>query len=614
MNQQEYQKLAQTIPNGPGIYKYLDENKKLLYVGKAKNLRKRVASYFTKTFTTYKTRDLVQRIRSIEFTLVNSEQDAFLLENSLIKQFQPRFNINLKDDKSYPFIVIKNEPFPRVFLTRRKINDGSEYLGPFTSVAKVRELLDFVKANVQLRTCKLNLSSSNIRKKKFKVCLEYHLGNCKGPCEGLQSEEDYKYGLSRLRNILKGNLGPVISEFKKEMKEAAEKMQFEKAEILRKKIEHLESYKARSVIVNKHNTHADIFSMTRQEDGVFVNYLMVQNGTIVQTHTTQLEPHLEEKNEEILAFAIAQLRDTFNSTASEIIVPFKIDYPQEGIILTVPKAGDKKKLLELSEKNVQFFLEEWKKKKMLHLTGKTEEDRIKLLAQLMKDLQLPELPVHIECFDNSNFQGSFAVSAMVCFKNGVKSPKDYRHFNVKTVQGINDFATMKEVVFRRYKRLLEEAKSLPQLVIIDGGKGQLHAALESLRELQLDGKLTVIGLAKNEEELFFPGDQESLKLPYDSESLMLIRRIRDEVHRFGISFHRLKRSKGTFTNELEKIEGIGKSTAAALLNEFRSVNKIKQLPEEELIAFIGISKAGIISRHFERQKTEASKDKTNVNG
>src|SRR3984893_3893422 len=594
MNQQEYQDLAQTIPIGPGIYKYVDEDRKLLYVGKAKSLRKRVASYFTKTFTTYKTRDLVQRIRFIEFTLVNSEQDAFLLENSLIKQFQPRFNINLKDDKSYPFIVIKNESFPRVFLTRRKINDGSEYLGPFTSVAKVRELLDFVKAHVQLRTCKLNLSGSNIKKKKFKVCLEYHLGNCKGPCEGLQTEEDYRQGLSRLRNILKGNLGPVISEFKKEMKETAEKMQFEKAEILRKKIEHLESYKARSVIVNKHNTHADIFSMTRQEDGVFVNYLMVQNGTIVQTHTTQLETHLEEKNEEILAFAVAQLRDTFNSTASEIIVPFKIDYPQEGILLTIPRAGDKKKLLELSEKNVHFFLEEWKKKKMLHVGEKTDEDRMKLLAGLMKDLQLPSLPVHIECFDNSNFQGSFAVSAMVCFKNCLKSPRDYRHFNVKTVQGINDFATMKEVVLRRYKRLLEEAKPLPQLVIIDGGKGQLHAALESIRDLGLEGKLTVVGLAKNEEELFFPGGQESLKLPYDSESLMLIRRSRDEGHRFGISFHRLKRSGGTFTNELEKIEGIGKTPAALLLKEFRSVNKIKQLPEEELGAVVGLAKAKLV--------------------
>jgi excinuclease ABC subunit C len=613
MNQQEYQNLAQTIPTGPGIYKYLDENRKLLYVGKAKSLRKRVASYFTKTFTTYKTRDLVQRIRFIEFTLVNSEQDAFLLENSLIKQFQPRFNINLKDDKSYPFIVLKNEPFPRVFLTRRKIKDGSEYLGPFTSVAKVRELLDFVRANIQLRNCKLNLVSSNIKKKKFKVCLEYHLGNCKGPCEGLQTEEDYREGLSRLRNILKGNLGPVISAFKKEMKEAAEKMQFEKAETLRKKIEHLESYKARSVIVNKQHTHADIFSMTRQEEGVFVNYLMVENGTIVQTHTTQLEAHLEETNEEIMAFAVAQLRDTFNSTASEIILPFKIDYPQEGILLTIPRAGDKKKLLELSEKNVHFFLEEWKKKKMLHVGEKTDEDRMKLLAGLMKDLQLPELPVHIECFDNSNFQGSFAVSAMVCFKNGLKSPRDYRHFNVKTVQGINDFATMKEVVLRRYKRLLGEAKPLPQLVIIDGGKGQLHAALESIRDLGLEGKLTVVGLAKNEEELFFPGDQESLKLPYDSESLMLIRRIRDEVHRFGISFHRLKRSRGTFTNELEKIEGIGKATAALLLKEFRSVNKIKQLPLEELVAFVGASKAGILYRHFEKQKEGAGMDKTNVN-
>ena len=483
MEQESFQQIANTIPLDPGIYKYFGSNKELLYVGKAKNLRKRVSSYFNKTLSNYKTYELVRRIRSIEFTLVNSEQDAFLLENSLIKQFQPRFNINLKDDKSYPFIVIKKENFPRVFLTRKKINDGSEYLGPFTSVARVRELIDFIKSNVQLRTCKLNLTPSNIAKKKFRVCLEYHLGNCKGPCEGLQTEEDYSEGLRKLKNILKGNLGPVINGFRQEMKSAAANMEFEKAEIIRKKIEHLENYQSRSVIVNKHITQVDVFSMFRDESGAFINYLMVENGTIVQTHTTEAKPQLEETDEEIMAFSIAQLRDRFNSTAMEIIVPFPIEYPQEGIVITIPKGGDKKKLLELSEKNVNYYREEAEKKKMLHLQRKTPEERLEVLKQLKEDLQLSELPVHIECFDNSNFQGSYPVSAMVCFRDGVESKKDYRHFNVKTVEGINDFATMKEVVYRRYKRLLDEHQPLPQLVIIDGGKGQLSAALESISEL-----------------------------------------------------------------------------------------------------------------------------------
>ncbi len=604
MTQQAFQHIASTIPNQPGIYKYFDESNKLLYVGKAKNLRKRVASYFSKTFTTYKTHELVQRIHHIEFTIVNSEQDAFLLENSLIKQFQPRFNINLKDDKSYPYIVIKNESFPRLFLTRRKINDGSEYLGPFTSVGRVRELLDFVRANIQLRNCKLNLTESNIKKGKFKVCLEYHLGNCKGPCEGLQTAEDYHEGLLQMKNVLKGNLGPLIQQFKKEMKDVAEKMQFEKAEIIRKKVAHLESYQARSVIVNKHVTNADVFSLIRNGDAAFVNYLMIENGTIVQTHNNQIETHLEETNEEVLAIAIAQLRERFNSDGTELIVPFEITYPQEGIIVTVPKAGDKKKLLELSEKNVEYFVEELKKKKNLYIKTNTEDDNNKMLQQLMDDLQLPALPVNIECFDNSNFQGSFPVSAMVSFKNGIESKKDYRHFNVKTVEGINDFATMKEVVYRRYKRLTDEAQPLPQLVIIDGGKGQLSAAMESIAELGLIGKMTVMGLAKNVEELFFPGDKESIKLPYNSESLNLIRRIRDEVHRFGITFHRQKRSKGAFNNELETIKGIGKNTTDQLLKKFRSVNNIKKLSEEELAALIGLSKAKIIRAHFEKQNPQ----------
>ncbi len=598
MTQKEFQQIANTIPVEPGIYKYYGSGSELLYVGKAKSLRKRVSSYFTKTFTSYKTNELVQRILWVEFTIVNSEQDAFLLENALIKQYQPRFNIDLKDDKSYPYLVFKNESFPRIFLTRRKINDGSQYIGPFTSVNKVRELLDFIRENIQLRTCKLNLSENNIRKGKFKVCLEFHLGNCKGPCEGKQSNEEYAHSLSQVKNILKGNLIPVIGHFRNEMKQYAAELDFEKAEITKKKIDHLEHYQAKSVIVSKHVNNADVFSILREGDTAYVNYLTVQNGTIVQTHTSQLETHLDERDEEVLAFAIAQIRTTFNSVSTEIILPFAIDYPEEGIIFTIPKGGDKKKLLELSEKNVNYFREELKKKKILQLEGKNDGEREQVLAQLQHDLQLSELPVHIECFDNSNFQGSYPVSAMVCFKNGLPSKADYRHFNVKTVAGINDFATMKEVVFRRYKRLKEELAEFPQLVIIDGGKGQLSAAMEAVDELALRGKMTFVGLAKNEEELFFPGDTESLKLPFNSESLTLIRRIRDEVHRFGITFHRNKRSQGTFKNELEMIKGIGKNTADQLLNQFRSVRKIKALSEEELIKAAGIAKAKLIRDHF----------------
>lgn len=598
MTAKDFQQIAHTIPLHPGIYKYFDASNEIIYIGKAKSLRKRVSSYFSKTFTTYKTHELVQRIHHIEFTIVDSEQDAFLLENSLIKQFQPRFNINLKDDKTYPFIVIKKEPFSRVFLTRTKINDGSEYLGPFTSVAKVRELLDFIKQNVPLRTCKLNLTQNNIKKGKFKVCLEYHLGNCKGPCEGLQSEEDYKDGLVQIRNILKGNLTQVIAHFKQEMKLYAEQMKYEKAEMLRKKIEHLENYRSKSIVVSRHLGNMDVFSILKEGDIAYVNYLMVEDGAIVQTHTIQLETHLEEPEPEVLSFAIAQMRTTFNSLSSEIIVPFEIDYPQEGITITIPKGGDKRKLLELSEKNVNYFKEEIRKKKILQLEGKSDMEKKKVLYQLQEDLQLSELPLQIECFDNSNFQGSYPVSAMVSFKEGVASKKDYRHFNVKTVSGIDDFATMKEVVYRRYKRLLEEERLLPQLVIIDGGKGQLSAAMESIRSLGLVGKLTVVGLAKNEEEIFFPGDQESIKLPYNSESLRLIRRIRDEVHRFGITFHRNKRSKGTFKNELEDIAGIGKNTADELLKAFKSINKIKELEESVLAEVIGKSKAKIVFDYF----------------
>lgn len=598
MTAKQFQQIAHTIPQQPGIYKYYDAGGKLLYVGKAKELRKRVGSYFSKTFTTYKTHELVQRIHHIAFTIVDSEQDAFLLENSLIKEYQPRYNINLKDDKTYPYIVIKKEPFPRIFLTRKKIHDGSEYLGPFTSAGKVRDLISFIKQYVPLRTCKLNLSEPNIQKGKFKVCLEYHLGNCKGPCEALQTAADYDEGLQQVRNILKGNLGSVINHFKAEMQEHAGNLAFEKADETRKKIEHLENYRAKSVIVSSHLSNIDVFSILKEEDKAYVNYLMVQNGTIVQTHTVPLETKLEETEEEVLGFAILNLRTAFNSLANEIIVPFAIDYPDNNVTVTVPKAGDKKKLLDLSVKNVSYFKEELKKKRILHLEGKTDMEKKKVLYELQAFLQLPELPDHIECFDNSNFQGSFPVSAMVCFKDGMPSKNDYRHFNVKTVEGINDFATMKEVVYRRYKRLLAEGEPLPKLVIIDGGKGQLSSAMESIRQLGLVGKMTVTGLAKNEEELFFPGDTESIKLPWDSDSLKLVRRIRDEVHRYGITFHRNKRSKGTFKNELEEISGIGEQTVQRLLKEYKSVRRIKEVPEAELVKLVGAAKAKLLLDYF----------------
>ncbi len=606
MTAAEFQLIAATIPAQPGIYKYYDTEDQLLYVGKAKHLRKRVSSYFSKTFTTYKTHELVQRIARIEFTIVGSEQDAFLLENSLIKQYQPRFNINLKDDKTYPFIVIKNEPFPRVFLTRQKKDDGSEYRGPYTSVKRVRELLEFIKQTIQLRNCSLNLTAGNIEKKKFKVCLEYHLGNCKGPCEGLQTLEDYAGDISQLRNLLKGNLAPVIRHFKEEMKAHAADLAFEKAELVRKKIDYLENYQSRSVVAGLKAADLDVFYLLQEKEIAYVNYLMVRNGSIIQTQTNKVDTPLDETPEEVLAFSVAALRSTFNSDAREIVVPIPIDFPQEDMVVTVPRGGDKKKLLELAEKNARYFIDELQAKERLKLHSKEEAGKA-LLEQLQEELTLTDLPVHIECFDNSNFQGSYPVSAMVCFRNAQPYKKDYRHFNVKTVEGINDFATMKEAVYRRYKRLSEEGHDFPQLVIIDGGKGQLSAANEAITELGLEGRTTLVGLAKNEEEIFFTGDTQSLKLPYNSPTLKLLRRIRDEVHRFGITFHRAKRSKGTFKNELEDIPGIGKSTAENLLKTFRSVKKVSEASLKELAMHVGKVKAGVIMDYFEKKAREGNK-------
>ena len=594
MTAQEFSTIASSIPTSPGIYKYYNEDNRLIYVGKAKHLRKRVSSYFSKSLQSYKTKELVSRIAKIEFTIVNSEQDAFLLENSLIKEYQPLFNINLKDDKTYPYIVVKNEAFPRVFFTRKKIKDGSQYFGPYTSVGKVRDLLDVIKQNIPLRTCKLSLTESNIERKKFKVCLEYHLGNCKGPCEALQSAADYEDGIQQLKHILKGNVNPVLQYFKQQVKIYADQMEFEKAAIYQTKIEHLLQYQSKSTVVNTSTGTIDVLTIIEEGDQAFVNYLAVSNGSIIQTKTITLQKKLEETAAEVLLFAVGTLRQAFESEASEVIVPFLIDYPEPDIIITVPKAGDKKKLLDLSQKNADYFLKDLQEKKLLRLEDKTADEKMRVLHQMQADLKLGEVPIHIECFDNSNFHGSYPVAAMVCFKNGEPSKKDYRHYNIKTVTGINDFASMSEVVLRRYQRLLSENSPLPQLVIIDGGKGQLGAALESIKTLGLIGKMTLVGLAKNKEELFFSGDTDSLQLPWESESLKLIRRIRDEVHRFGITFHRNQRSKGAFNNELETVKGIGKQTATSLLKEFRSVAKIKEQSLQSIAAIIGEQKAKLV--------------------
>jgi len=598
MTREEFSGIMQTIPHQPGCYKYYDAQNELLYVGKAKDLRKRVSSYFNKTVDNYKTRKLVSLIYNIEFTVTNNEHDAFLLENSLIKHYQPKFNITLKDDKTYPYIVIKKEHFPRVFLTRRVIRDGSEYLGPFTGLGKVKELLQLVKQSIPLRTCNLNLAPGNIAKGKYKVCLEYHLGNCKGPCAGLQTETEYKDNLQQVRHVLKGNIGDVIRHLKDDMNGFAQNMQFEKAQVIKNKIELLQHYESRSTVVNPRLNNVDVATILGDEHHFYVNYMMVSNGSVIHSQTIQIEKKVDEQEADVLSLAMDNLRETFGSNANEVIVPVGIDMADETIKVTVPKAGDKKQLLDLSEKNGAIFMQEMRRKGTLMLEQNLKDDATSVLEEMQESLRLTELPVHIECFDNSNFQGAYPVAAMVCFKNGVPSKKDYRHFHIKTVEGINDFASMSEIVYRRYKRLSDEKQPLPQLVIIDGGKGQLGAALESIEKLGLTGRMAIVGLAKREESLFFPGDSEPLQLPYDNPAHLLIRRIRDEVHRFGITFHRETRSKGTIKNELEDIPGIGEKTANELLKEFRSVKNIKTLTERELTRVIGASKARVVWNHF----------------
>ena len=597
MTKEEFSIVQPSLPSKPGIYKYFDATDKIIYVGKAKNLRKRVVSYFNKISDYYKTKKLVSEIKRIEFTIVDSEQDALLLENSLIKQYQPKYNLVLKDDRSYPHIVIKNEPFPRIFITRKMIKDGSQYLGPYTNVAQVYSLLNLIKQTIPLRTCSLNLNPKNIEKGKFKECLEYHLGNCKAPCVAFQSKEEYDEQVQQVKDILKGKLGDIIKNYKKEMMEKASNLEFEKAEIIKKKIEYLQTYQSKSIIVNTRIDNVDICSVVSNEKYAAVNFMIIVQGTIIHTHSVTITKTLQESDEEILVPILYQLREKYKSTSKEIIVPFTISTEDE-LIVTVPKGGDKKKLLELSLQNAEYMMQEHKRKLTLNLSENTTEQNNALLEQLKIDLHLSEIPDHIECFDNSNFQGSYPVAAMVCFKDGVPFKKEYRHFHIKTVEGINDFASMKEIVYRRYKRVLDEGKPLPKLIIIDGGKGQLSSALESIHELGLLGKTTVVGLAKNIEEIFYPGDSESLKLPYQSATLNLIKRIRDEVHRFGIIFHRSTRSKGIIKNELEKINGIGEKTANDLLKHFRSVIKVKNATEKELEKIVGLSKARIIKQYF----------------
>ena len=593
----DYKSAIKNIPHKPGVYQYYDVHEELIYIGKAKDLKNRVNSYFNNDGykVNAKTKVLVSKINKITFTIVDTEIDAWLLENSLIKKYQPRYNVMLKDDKTYPWIVIKNEKFPRIQSTRRLVKDGSKYLGPYPSVGMMHSILSFIKDTYQLRTCNLQLTQENIKAKKFKVCLEYQIGNCKGPCEDLQKENDYNHFIDEIKDILGGKINAVLKNLKDQINIEAAQLNFEQAYRLQRKYELLDKYQSKSTIVNSSITEVDVFSIASDEKIGFVNYLKVMHGTIIQTQTIEIKKKLDESDEELLSIAITEFRSRFQSQSKEIIVPFDLELEDENVKFTVPKQGEKKKLLDLSQKNVLFFkkdrLDQYEK-----LYPEFRADR--LLSLMQKDLRLTELPRHIECFDNSNFQGDFPVSAIVVFKDGKPSKKDYRHFNVKTVEGPNDFATMEEAVYRRYKRLIEEGQSLPQLIVIDGGKGQLSSAVKSLKKLEIFNQLTVIGIAKRLEELYYPGDQYPLYLDKKSETLKIIQQLRDEAHRFGITFHRKKRDQGTLKTELELIDGIGKVTAENLLKHFKSVKKIRDAEEAELIKVVNTKQAKAIQNFF----------------
>jgi len=581
--------IARNLPDNPGVYRFYDRDGKLIYVGKAKSLRKRVASYFTGSLTG-KTKIMMARVAEIGHTVVESESEALLLENSLIKMHQPRYNVLMKDDKSFPWICVKDEHFPRVFMTRNVVRDGSVYYGPYTSVVMVRTLLDLIKQLYPLRTCSYKLDEENISSGKYRVCLEYHLGNCLGPCEGKQSEEDYDESIRQVREILRGNIHTVSRYLKELMKEYALKLKYEEAQAIKDKLEILNKYSSRSTVVNPKIRDADVFGMDEEDDKIYVNYLKIIHGAVVQTHTIELRKRIEEDNSELMSLAITDLRERHSSSAPEIIVGFLPEIKLENVKYTLPRKGDKKKLLELSERNAGVYRLSQKKN-----SGRKPPDRSRQYLEKMKeDLRLPSLPEHIECFDNSNIQGANPVAACVVFRNGRPSKKEYRHYNIKTVKGPDDYASMEEVVFRRYRRMLDEDASLPGLVIIDGGKGQLNAAVKSLDDLGIRGRVSIIGIAKRLEEIYFPGDPVPLYIDKNSMSLKIIQHIRNEAHRFGISFHRDKRSRDMTKSSLDEIKGIGPKTKDRILKTYGSLSKLKSARQSDLEKLIGRQKAAII--------------------
>ena len=583
-----------TLPDSPGVYQYYDKQDNILYVGKAKNLKKRVGSYFTKSHENAKTRILVQKIVSIKHIVVTTETDALLLENNLIKKYQPRYNIMLKDDKTYPWICIKKERFPRIFMTRRVIKDGSEYYGPYTNVRTVKVLLDLIRELYPLRTCKYDLSREKIAEKKYKVCLEYHLGNCSGPCEDFQNEDSYNDTIKAIRNIVKGNFKESLNKFHEIMKAFADKMEFEEAQKIKEKLDLLSNYQSKSTIVSPSINNVDVFSIISDESYGYVNFFKIANGSIIQSHTTEIKKKLDETDKRILEMAVVEIRQRFNSISREVYVPFEIDLGDE-IKVTVPKLGDKKRIVELSERNAKYYRQEQFKQIKI-----SDPDRHvkRIMTQMQKDLRLSEEPRHIECFDNSNIQGTNPVAACVVFKEGKPSKKEYRHYNIKTVEGPDDFASMEEVVFRRYKRLLSENLPLPQLIVIDGGKGQLSSALKSLDLLDLRGKIAIIGIAKRLEEIYYPGDPIPMYLDKRSETLKIVQFLRNEAHRFGITLHRNKRSKSAIQSELEQIPNIGKQTITSLLKKFKSAKRVKMASIEELKELLGDSRAKKIFNYF----------------
>lgn len=607
MNTEDFKRIADTVPKSPGVYRFLDEEGSILYVGKAKNLRSRVSSYFgERRDRAHRTRVMVKHAIRLEYTLVETETDALLLENALIKQHQPRYNVMLKDDKSYSFICIKKERFPRVFITRHITRDGSTYFGPYTSKARLKIILDLIRQLFPLRTCPLNLAERDIEAGKFKVCLEYHIKNCQGPCEGLETEREYQEKIEQIKNILKGNFSAVVQHFKSEMLHHAEELEFEKAQAIKDKLQAFEAYQSKSTVVSTSVRDVDVFTIASDEKEAYINYLRVVNGAIIHTHTQELIRNLDdEEDADLLAYAIPLIRERFNSLAPEILIPFELPPVENQIVMTVPKIGDKRKLLELSQKNVQYYQMQKKRDEATRTKKQTPAERI--LRQLQQDLRMEAIPLHIECFDNSNIQGAHPVSSCVVFKNARPSKQDYRHFNVKTVEGPNDFASMEEVVYRRYKRLLEEGKPIPQLILIDGGKGQLGAAMRSIRQLGLEGKVTIAGIAKRLEEIFFPDDPLPLYINKKSESLKLIQQARNEAHRFAISFHRDQRSRHFTKTELTDIPGIGEKMAGKLLTHFGSVKKIAAATLAEIAEVIGMAKATAV-RNFFNQKTDAHED------